>query len=222
MKQITPKDIENPARPSGYTGVSYTQGGVGNRCKKPYHAQKRIGKSNGPGTRWAGPRRPLAAQDYCDYVNSNGQPVSRRLRSAGHKAPKRTPRTTGESAAARKLAKLRRECRELEAVVRAESKGSKGYVYCIGEYDGMLSHLRHNGVIFSPKAVKIGFAQKSPHQRLRELQTGNHRKLVLIGYRRGTLADEAKLHQEFIHHNVLGEWFLPVPRLLAKFTTRGH
>lgn len=78
-----------------------------------------------------------------------------------------------------------------------------GYVYCIGEE--RRSH-----------AVKIGFARDAEF-RIADLQTGNPRKLVLLGVLRGTTADERDLHARFIADNVLGEWFTPTEELLAEF-----
>jgi hypothetical protein len=83
------------------------------------------------------------------------------------------------------------------------SCGVPGYVYCIGEESRNL-------------AVKIGYAQDAEF-RIADLQTGNPRKLVLLGVLRGTVADERDLHAKYIADNVLGEWFRPTAELLSEF-----
>ena len=45
--------------------------------------------------------------------------------------------------------------------------------------------------------IKIGFSEKHPKGRLKEFQTGNSNKLILLGYIEGTYQDESNLHQEF-------------------------
>lgn len=78
-----------------------------------------------------------------------------------------------------------------------------GYVYCIGEEDRTL-------------AVKVGYARDAQF-RIADLQTGNPRKLVILGVLRGTRQDERDLHARYIKDNVLGEWFRPTAELLSEF-----
>lgn len=65
--------------------------------------------------------------------------------------------------------------------------------------------------------VKIGWTsdRKRPTERLIGLQAGNPRTLSLLGVVSGTLEDEAQLHAQFEHAHIRGEWFNPVPELLA-------
>lgn len=55
-------------------------------------------------------------------------------------------------------------------------------------------------------AVKIGIAL-DPLARLDALQTGNPRRLDLIGSIEGDLGDERVLHDRFAAHRLVGEWF---------------
>lgn len=43
--------------------------------------------------------------------------------------------------------------------------------------------------------------------RLRQLQTGNHRKLKIVASFEGTEADERRYHEKFRFNKVSGEWF---------------
>lgn len=43
--------------------------------------------------------------------------------------------------------------------------------------------------------------------RLRQLQTGNHRKLKIVASFEGTEADEKRYHEKFEFNRVSGEWF---------------
>jgi len=64
------------------------------------------------------------------------------------------------------------------------------------------------------REIKIGFTVKNPKERLKDLQTGNSNKLILLGYIDGTKQDEYNLHQEFSEERKsIGEWFKPSPRL---------
>ena len=64
-------------------------------------------------------------------------------------------------------------------------------------------------------AVKIGFTAGDPQERLRQLQTGNHEVLTLIGTREGNEAEEDRLHKQFeVYKTPAGnEWFWLVPSL---------
>ena len=63
--------------------------------------------------------------------------------------------------------------------------------------------------------IKIGFSEKHPKGRLKDFQTGNSNKLILLGYIEGTPQDESNLHQEFYEERIRNEneWFKPSPRL---------
>jgi predicted GIY-YIG superfamily endonuclease len=58
--------------------------------------------------------------------------------------------------------------------------------------------------------IKIGVAN-NPVQRLNDLQTGNHRKLRLIGYsvvrKSWALKWEQQVHERLKKHRLQGEWF---------------
>jgi hypothetical protein len=56
------------------------------------------------------------------------------------------------------------------------------------------------------RAVKVGIAAE-PQTRLQELQTGNPRKLRLLGYIDGGHRLEQGIHFLLRHHRVRGEWF---------------
>ena len=63
--------------------------------------------------------------------------------------------------------------------------------------------------------IKIGFSEKDPEGRLKNFQTGNSNKLVLLGYMRGSIEDETCLHDEFEDERIRNgnEWFFPSTRL---------
>lgn len=195
---LTPKDLANSARKSGYTHVGYNVS-PGQTAPKPFQAYDP--RSGGPTKkhRWKGPRRAtatLAAQDYCDYVNGGGaMPViAPALKTAGHQRPQRP---------ARPVCPKRQEAYRLLREARAEEADENGYVYCVGE-------------VGYRNAVKVGFST-DPFYRLGTLQTGNPRKLVLLGYIDGRRSDESALHAEFIKDNILQEWFRPTAELLSRF-----
>ena len=77
---------------------------------------------------------------------------------------------------------------------------SEGFVYFIQEEE-------------ETGNIKIGFSEKHPEGRLKDFQTGNSKKLILLGYIEGTFEDESSLHQEFYEERRNGEWFEPSPRL---------
>lgn len=56
-------------------------------------------------------------------------------------------------------------------------------------------------------AIKIGYTEKAPEQRLRELQTGSPNKLYLIATMPGEKKDEAILHLLFAKYRLNSEWF---------------
>ena len=55
--------------------------------------------------------------------------------------------------------------------------------------------------------IKIGYSKRSPEQRLRDLQTGNPHKLLLLGSISGRRDDEGCFHSRFAKHQLEGEWF---------------
>ena len=62
--------------------------------------------------------------------------------------------------------------------------------------------------------IKIGFSEKHPEGRLKEFQTGNSNKLILLGFIEGTYQDESNLHEEFSQERIKeSEWFRSSPRL---------
>lgn len=65
------------------------------------------------------------------------------------------------------------------------------------------------------KLIKIGHAKGSVASRLASLQTGSPDRLVLLGAMAGTRTDEQALHAEFKYAHSHGEWFRPVPDLIA-------
>jgi hypothetical protein len=63
------------------------------------------------------------------------------------------------------------------------------------------------------KKIKIGKAE-DPSWRLRQLQTGNASKLVLLGAIAGSLEVEKQIHEKFAHLRFQGEWFTPDSQLI--------
>ena len=74
--------------------------------------------------------------------------------------------------------------------------GAEGWLYFIGEA-GLTSF------------VKIGFTKYRPELRLKQLQTGNPRKLMLLYARKfpEVMEVESRLHVQFDEDRVEGEWF---------------
>lgn len=196
-KLLTIEDIRNPKRKSGFDYVGYASSDK-YPSKKPYQAmQHRKGVS---GSRAIGPRRATAeeaAQDHCDHENGLTVPQRRtQLKSAGHKARRKPGRAVpAEVSAAYGV------IRDYRARSNAQSKN---YVYLIGEMGG--------------EYVKIGESAK-PEVRPAELQTGNPRTLILLGYYEvSTLRGADKeVHQEFAAVHSQNEWFLPDDAILARF-----
>ena len=192
---LTPNDLVNPARKSGYNHVNHAGGvGQGKRTGKPWKSGVRT--RNG-GYAWRSPRRatPLeAAQDYCDYVNGQHAATPATLMTAGHEYIVDERDTDPEYQAALGVIRDRTAQRR---------EGRQGYVYLItdGEY------------------LKIGYSV-NPEKRVAELQTGNARPLRLLGKIEGTEADERALHQKYIRNNVLQEWFHINGPLLQEFVNQ--
>lgn len=61
--------------------------------------------------------------------------------------------------------------------------------------------------------VKIGTA-KTPWERLKTLQTGNHEDLRGLAAWRAWPVEEKQIHKEFAHAHIRGEWFHPDPDLI--------
>src|SRR5262245_15810189 len=73
--------------------------------------------------------------------------------------------------------------------------------------------------------IKIGYhGGIDANDRLRELQTGCPTRLTLLGTIPGGPETEADLHRQFAFAHEHGEWFRPVPDLLAYIGTQqnGH
>lgn len=62
-------------------------------------------------------------------------------------------------------------------------------------------------VISDGEHYKIGYTAGEPRERLKTLQTGNPRRLSLVGTFFGDRAVEAALHARFSTIRVVGEWF---------------
>jgi hypothetical protein len=192
---LTIEDIRNPNRKSGFEYVSRAGGqGKGHGGGKPWCATY---EADASGAKNRGPRRLTAAeaaQDYCDYINGQTAAAPAKLNFPGH-----TPRDTAERTAEEE------EALRILRDVKAQKEGKDGYVYCIGEGD-----------VNNPYAVKVGYSVK-PEARVGELQSGNPRLLSLLAKKPGTMADEKALHNKYIKHNLVGEWFKPTDQLLSEF-----
>jgi hypothetical protein len=202
---ITPDDLRDSTRASGYRYVSNAQSSNG---KEPLWCAKKGRFQKGTAaTDWHGPCRKdprEAAQDYCDYMNGVlGTPgiTTRALKSAGHQPAKRKKLSDDPEVAAA-LGVLRD--------AKGQAAGNQGYVYLIVEvqWTGAVNMLGGYG--------KIGYST-CPEARVRELQTGNPRKLKLVGYTKGTEEDEKRIQQEYIERNETGEWFRLTPLMYSRF-----
>lgn len=67
--------------------------------------------------------------------------------------------------------------------------------------------------ITDKKNIKIGYS-KNPNKRIKQLNTGNAKKLMLIGYMNGDKNKEKELHCQFSQDRSNGEWFSPSDELL--------
>lgn len=194
---ITPKDIENPKRKSGYDHVGGPKRDrrPGRTNPKPFQAES--GTRSHPGTLppWNGPRRHTAleaAQDYCDYINGNNIQPTVTLKTAGHAYTVERDELDPEVAAA-------------YGVIRdykAQKRGKQGYVYLIVEKGGRYG--------------KIGYSV-NPQKRIAEVQTGNPRPLKLFGTIKGTEETERALHAKYIKDNSIQEWFRLSDELKREF-----
>jgi hypothetical protein len=87
--------------------------------------------------------------------------------------------------------------------------GHMGYIYFVAQRD----------------AVKIGFSVY-PDKRIGNIQTANSEPLEVLGYYRGEQEEEKRLHVQFAHLKIKGEWFRATPELMslvkAKIKTNGQ
>lgn len=207
--KLAPVDLVNSQRQSGYEHVSYNRPERSNPSshgggKRRYQAQS--GSDSTKDSFFRGPMRATAleaAQDYCDFANGRALAAVTPLKSAGHTAVRDSLPRDPEVAHA--LGVLRD--------ARGQREGKQGYVYCIVE--DAPAEGRYNR-----RYCKIGFST-NPEARVAELQTGNPRTLSLLGTIPGTVEDEAAMHQRYIHHNVLQEWFELTPMIAYEFTKTG-
>lgn len=75
--------------------------------------------------------------------------------------------------------------------------------------------------VWDGEAIKIGFSGSATH-RLIALQSSHPRRLKILHKIPGTMADEKRLHQQFAHLNIHGEWFRPGPDLMAMIEGRDY
>jgi Meiotically Up-regulated Gene 113 (MUG113) protein len=93
-----------------------------------------------------------------------------------------------------------RERRRAEAMAAQPPPKPEGVIYYVADEAG--------------GPVKIGFTQDLQN-RLRVLQTGQHRKLILLASHPGTQVDEASIHLRFAGCRAKGEWFSPSSELMS-------
>ena len=88
------------------------------------------------------------------------------------------------------------------ALVRAHSQSSSGPQ--LGEKEGILYFI---GGITGP--VKVGITRRTADQRLAELQTGAHQKLMVLGEFHVADAEDAegKAHNLLAPYHIGGEWY---------------
>jgi len=56
--------------------------------------------------------------------------------------------------------------------------------------------------------IKIGYTKNNVYKRLKQLQTGNSNKLILLYYIKGSMDKEKSLHNYFSNdYNILNEWY---------------
>ena len=68
--------------------------------------------------------------------------------------------------------------------------------------------------------IKIGYTSKPIAQRLSALRTNTPNTLTVLKTMRGSQKDEKKLHEQFAHLRLYGEWFSPSAELLQFIETR--
>lgn len=94
---------------------------------------------------------------------------------------------------------LEREVESLNGVTGVYTPQRKGFVYFVREENG---------------PIKIGWGQ-NPQRRMAGMQTGNPRRLVLLGCMPATRKEERQLHARFADLRLAGEWFQPHEDILA-------
>lgn len=65
--------------------------------------------------------------------------------------------------------------------------------------------------------IKIGHTNNIT-RRMMNMQQGNHLKLRLLRKRPGSRRDEKAFQDQFAHHRISGEWFVPAQELLDFIT----
>lgn len=55
--------------------------------------------------------------------------------------------------------------------------------------------------------IKIGYTTKDIHTRLAQIQTGNPKKLQLVGWMQGNRGTERLMQERFKMYHAHGEWF---------------
>lgn len=63
--------------------------------------------------------------------------------------------------------------------------------------------------------IKIGFTAEDVRARCKQLQTGNPYELKVLAWCHAPQSKEKELHKQFASARLEGEWFAPVPELLA-------
>lgn len=78
-------------------------------------------------------------------------------------------------------------------------------------------NLHHERIYFmqAGQLVKIGTTTGDIHARAAQLQTGCPHKILVLGWIGGGRDREARLHKQFSHLRVQGEWFFASSDLLA-------
>lgn len=87
--------------------------------------------------------------------------------------------------------------------IRKRSEDRKGFIYLI--------------VAKGLNALKIGYTDGEPEDRLRALQCGCPVELELAAALRGTMAHEREYHSEFEDYRLRGEWFDLTAKPVADF-----
>lgn len=204
---LTIEDLKNPKLISGFHHVYNNKiGPAGGGGRGGYQGRSGAKARGTLATDWYGPMRKTAeeaAQDYCDYMNGRAATPAPSLKRAD-KAPRPTaPRrvvSEREKAAAAIVAE--------EKAKNPREKLHDPVCYLIGAQEPYIG---------GDHAVKIGHANDNVFTRLDDLQTGNHRLLVLLATLPGGEETEDKLHVKHAECNILNEWFRPSKAVLAEF-----
>lgn len=178
-----------------------TCGHTGVPTANEFHA----GKGNNKGTICIDCYREKDRERHRRY--RGGAPRAK-LKSAGHSTKRPSQPKASQDPLLVEAAEHDRKAREARA--KYEAQHPEGYVYLVGE-SGPFRGQRF--------AVKIGKSANLPQYRLGGLQTGNPRKLVLLGYIEtpDRHKAETELHARYAHLNILQEWFRPTAALMSEF-----